>query len=69
MISSKYTYGKEIFNNYNKKKAIDLERYVKTDLYENAKEVYEYNKANGYPIMVYEVISEYNITYRKFISR
>lgn len=65
MISSRYTYGKEIFNNYNKKKAIDLEKYIKTDLYENAKEVYEYNKANGYPIMVFEVISEYHITYNE----
>lgn len=63
MIFSKYTRGKEIFNNYNKKKAFELEQYVKTDLYENAKEIYEYNKANGYPIMVYEVISEYHIIY------
>lgn len=65
MIISKYTYGKEIFNTYNRKKALELEQYIKTDLYENAKEVYEYNKANGYPIMVYEVISEYNITYNE----
>lgn len=65
IIFSKYTRGKERFNNYNKKKAINLEKYIKTDLYENAKEVYEYNKANGYPIMVYEVISEYNITYNE----
>lgn len=65
MIFSKYTRGKEIFNNYNKKKAFELEQYVKTDLYENAKEVYEYNKANGYTVMVYEVISEYHITYNE----
>lgn len=63
MIFSKYTYGKEVFNNYNKNKAIELEQYIKTDLYKNAKEVYEYNIANGYPVMVYEVISEYSITY------
>lgn len=65
MIFSKYTRGKEIFNKYNKKKATELEEYVKTQLYKNAKEVYEYNIANGYPIMVYEVISEYHISYNE----
>ena len=29
IISSKYTRGKERFNNYNKKKAINLEKYIK----------------------------------------
>lgn len=65
MIFSKYTRGKEIFNKCNKKKATELEEYVKTQLYKNAKEVYEYNIANGYPIMVYEVISEYHISYNE----
>lgn len=65
MVFSKYTRGKEIFNKYNKKKATELEEYVKTQLYKNAKEVYEYNIANGYPIMVYEVISEYHISYNE----
>lgn len=65
MTYSIYKEGKEIFNYDNRKKAMELEQYVKTDLYQNAKELYEYNMANGYPIMVYEVISEYTITYNQ----
>lgn len=65
MIYSMYKEGKEIFNYHNRKKAMELEQYVKTDLYENAKELYEYNVANGYPVMVYEVIAEYTITYNE----
>lgn len=65
MIFSNYPFGRVIFNRYNREKAISLEQYIKTELYENAKEVYEYNMANGYPIMVYEVILEYHITYNE----
>lgn len=65
MTYSIYKEGKEIFNYDNRKKAMELEQYVKTDLYENAKELYEYNVANGYPVMVYEVIAEYTITYNE----
>lgn len=65
MISSNYDYGKNIFNNYNKEKAIKLETYVKNQLYKEAKELYDYNASNGYPIMVYEIILQYNITYNE----
>lgn len=65
MFFSKYTYGKEIFNKYNKNKATELQQYIRSDLYENAKELYEYNMANGYPTMVYEVISQYSITHNE----
>jgi hypothetical protein len=61
--SSNYCYGKNIFNKYNKDKAIMLENYIKNKLYFDAVSTYEYNSANGYPIMVFEVISEFNITY------
>lgn len=61
--SSSYCYGKNIFNKYNKDKAIMLENYIKNKLYFDAVSTYEYNSANGYPIMVFEVISEFNITY------
>lgn len=61
--SSKYCIGKNNFNRYNKEKAFMLENYIKTKLYNDAKNVYDYNVSNGYPIMVFEVISEYNVTY------
>ncbi len=61
--SSNYCSGKHSFNNYNKEKALKLENYIKTKLYADAVSTYEYNLANGYPIMVFEVISEFNITY------
>lgn len=65
MISSTYNYGKNIFNNYNKEKALKLEAYVKNQLYKDAKEVYDYNVSNGYPVMIFEAISQYNITYNE----
>lgn len=56
---------KSKFNNYNLDKALDLKSYAETVLLEQAKQTYEYNNANGYPIMVFELIYEYNITYNK----
>ncbi len=63
IISSNYCNGKNNFNRYNKEKALMLENYIKTKLYADAVSTYEYNLSNGYPIMVFEVISEFNITY------
>ena len=34
-----------------------------TELYEDAKKTYDYNISNGYPVMVYEVILDYTITF------
>lgn len=62
---STYNFGMQIFNNYNKQKALRLEGYVKSVLYEDAKQLYDYNAANGYPIMVYEIILDYTITYNE----
>lgn len=65
MISSNYDYGKNSFNSFNKEKAIKLEIYIKNHLYKEAKELYDYNTSNGYPVMVYEIILQYNITYNE----
>lgn len=65
IVLSSYDIGKEIFNQYNFKKALLLEHYCKTELYVQAKELYDYNHSHGYPIMVYEVILENTITYNK----
>lgn len=63
IVSSGYKLGKEIFNRYNAKIAQDLKEYAEGELYSQAKEVYEYNKKQGYPVMVFELILETNITY------
>lgn len=51
------------FNTYNLNIALNLKKYVEDTLLQDAKNLYEYNKANGFPIMVYEVIYNYSITY------
>lgn len=62
IIFSRYAYGKEVFNRYNRDIAYELESYCKGELYEQAKEVYDYNEQNGYPIMQFEVILDTKIT-------
>lgn len=53
------------FNSVNLQRALELEKYAKETLFEDSKKTYDYNLANGYPIMVYELILETNITYNK----
>lgn len=55
--------GANNFNTYNYTRAIELQRRCENELFEEAKQTYEYNKQNGYPIMVYEIISEFVLTY------
>ena len=65
IIRSNYRIGRIRFNEYNKKKAMELKNRVINELYKEAKELYEYNIAHGYPIMVFDIVLEYNITYNK----
>lgn len=51
------------FNNFNLLKAIKLENYCKNELFLEAKNTFDYNAANGYPVRVYEVVLNYEITY------
>lgn len=53
------------FNNYNKNLALNIQNRAETELYNSAVETYKYNKANGYPIMVYEVYRNFVITYNR----
>ena len=50
------------FNQYNKNLAINLQNKVENELYQEAVELYKYNKQNNYPIMKYEVVRTYEIT-------
>lgn len=63
IVNSPYLYGKEKFNFYNKYQAVQLQNYIKNELFKEAKELYEYNVQNGYPIMVYDIVKKYEITY------
>lgn len=58
-----YLIGKEKFNRQNREQALKLKQFAEGEFYNEAKETYQYNKKNGYPIMVYELINECNITY------
>ena len=55
--------GARVFNKFNLERATNLKEYCETKLFNDAKELYDYNRENNYPIMVYEIIMEYNITY------
>lgn len=63
--SSPYESGRKVFNQYNRQRALLLENRVKTQLYQDAKDLYDYNTANGYPVMVYEIVSQFTLTYQQ----
>ena len=65
-INYPYIQNFERFNLYYYNKAIKLKEYSENKLFEESKKTNDYNKQNGYPIMVYEVILDYMITYNKF---
>ena len=60
-ISSASEHKSEIFNHENRKLALKLKQFAEGELYQQAKENYEYNKAYGFPIMIYELMQECKI--------
>lgn len=63
IISSDYTNCIECFNSYNENIALELRRKAENELFTEAKELYDYNSSQGYPLMTYEVVMDFNITY------
>ena len=63
---SQYDIGKQRFNHENRQEALKLKEYAEGELYNQAKETYEYNKKNGYTIIIYELYIETNITYNDY---
>ena len=55
--------GNERFNMYNYNNALKLQQLCEKELYEQAKKVYDYNQENRYPLMIFEIIKEYVVTY------
>ena len=56
-------YNTNKFNSFNLNKAIKLEKYAKETLFSAAKDTYDYNISQGFPVMVYELILKTYITY------
>lgn len=63
ILTNTYHYGIEQFNRYNRLKALELKLYAEKELFQQAKQQYDYNVQNHYPIMIYELIYQYTITY------
>lgn len=63
IIENMWKAGVQRFNKFNYTNAILLKKYAEGKLFEEAKETYEYNKENGYPIMVYELYYTFKVTY------
>lgn len=63
IIENMWKAGVQRFNKFNYANAILLKKYAEGKLFEEAKETYEYNKENGYPIMVYELYYTFKVTY------
>ena len=63
IISNLYIYSTRKFNSFNRMIALSLKMYAEKDLFNESKEIYEYNHSNGYPIMVYELNYDFEITY------
>ena len=64
IVFSPYEAGKQAFNYENRKQALDLKEFAEGEFYEQAKEVYQYNKEHGYPVMVFELILETKVTFQ-----
>lgn len=65
LIRSRFRYGAQKFNEYQYQKASQLKEYCETELLEDAKEAYEKQTVNGYPMRNYELLYEYEITYKQ----
>lgn len=63
IVSNTYNYSIEQFNRFNRIRALKLKLYAEKDLFLGAKEQYDYDTINGYPVMVYELILDYTTTY------
>lgn len=61
-----YEEGIIMFNCYNKTLAYKLKEKTENELYKEAIESYKFNKENDYPIMVYEIYANFEITYDSY---
>lgn len=57
--------GLERINAYHRLEAMRLQLYARKNLYHDAVRAYLQAVENGYPVMVYEVIAEFTVTYNQ----
>lgn len=57
--------GIKKFNSYNYELAMLLKEKSENELYQEAIELYQYNKDHGYPQMTYEVYQNYRVTFNR----
>lgn len=55
----------ERINAYHRLEAMRLQLYARKNLYHDAVRAYLQAVENGYPVMVYEVIAEFTVTYNQ----
>lgn len=65
MVESPFGVGEQPFNAFYKNKAIELQKYADGEFYNMAVDTYEISIKNGYPIMQYELVLSYTITYNE----
>lgn len=58
IITSENEEEQRIFNHLNRQRALMLKKFAEGEFYNEAKEMYEFNKANEKPTMVYELIKD-----------
>ena len=50
IVGNSYSYAIQKFNHFYQMKAIELKLYAEKDLFDNAKQVFDYNEKNNFPI-------------------
>jgi len=61
--SSYYQMSLMVINKFYKEKALEYEKYCKTELFNAAVEQYKYDDENGFPVRSYEALVVYDSTY------
>ncbi len=61
---TQYQLSLMVINNYYKTRALEYQSYVRKELFPQAVEQYENAVENGFPVIPYEVITKFNVTYQ-----
>ncbi len=61
--SNSYSFAVNKFNHFNQVRAFDLRLYAEKELFNDAKELFDYNMANNFPFSPYELIYTFTTTY------
>ncbi len=65
IVGNTYSYSIQKFNHFYQMKAMELKLYAEKDLFQDAKQIYDYNVSNNYPFFPYEFVVNYSVTYNQ----